>query len=354
MSSSYWTTETPPRVAVLGAGAIGGWLAAALARAGWTVQALARGASLSAMRADGLTLLEGDRRSRLAVLATDEPAAIAGADLLLLGLKGHDLPGAVPLLRALLGPRTVVLSIQNGLPWWFLRGFGGPAQGWTLAGVDPGGALAALLPTERVLAGVAHAAAQVAAPGVVRLMGQDRLLLGDPTGRLAAPLAALLAAFQAGGVAARPTDDIRGEIWAKLWGNASMNPLSALARADTAALLDDAGTASLALAMMAEMAAIGERIGLRLDQTAAARIAVTRRLGAIRTSMLQDVEAGRRLERGPILGCLVELAHRLQVPAPTLTGIDGLLRLRDAANELAPAWRASSRRDGGVACGGDG
>lgn len=333
MSSPSWSSEPTPRVAVLGAGAIGGWLAAGFARAGWRVDVLARGATLAALRAGGLVLCAGERREAFRVRTTDDPADITGADLLLLGLKGHDLPGALPLIEALCGPRTLLLSAQNGLPWWFFRDFGGAAANRTLAGVDPGGRLAAALPVGRVLAAVVHATARTEAPGVVRLLGQDRVLLGDPAGGQAAALADIVAALGAGGVTAVPTDDIRGEIWRKLWGNATMNPLSALARADTAALLDDDGVRGLILAMMREMAAIGDRIGLPMGQGAEERLTVTRKLGGFRTSMLQDLEADRRLERGPILGALVELAAIVDLPVPTLAAVDGLLRLLEGDAE---------------------
>jgi len=339
MSSPSWITESSPRVALLGAGAIGGWLATGFARAGWRVDILARGATLAALQATGLVFWHGDQRYVFPVRATDDAAAIAGADLLLLGLKGHDLPAALPLIQALRGPHTRVLSAQNGLPWWFFRDFGGPAANRTLESVDPGGRLAASLPVERVIAAVVHATARTEAPGVVRLSGQDRVLLGDPAGGNAAALAAIVAAFGAGCVTALPTDDVRGEIWRKLWGNATMNPLSALARADTAALLDEPGVHGLIIEMMREMAAIGDRIGLPMGQAAEQRLAVTRKLGPFRTSMLQDLEAGRRLERGPILGALVELATILDLQVPRLSGVEGLLRLleRGANREAPPA-----------------
>ena len=172
----------------------------------------------------------------------------------------------------------------------------------TLDSVDPGGALARAIPVERVLGGVAHVGASVEAPGVVRLMKQDRMLFGDPSGRHAGPLAALVRALQAGGIPAEAVADIRLEVWLKLWGNSNMNPLSALCRADMQAMLEDAGVRGLIEAMMAEMAAIGDRIGLPTGQDIAARLVVTRQLGAFRTSMLQDLEAGRPLELGPLLG----------------------------------------------------
>ncbi|MCQ4160658.1 2-dehydropantoate 2-reductase [Roseomonas sp. GC11] len=313
------------RAVVLGAGAIGGWLAAGLARAGHEVGLLARGRSLEALRRDGLTLAEGEAAARFSLLATDEPARLAGPDLLVLGLKAQDLPGALPLIQAVLGPRTLVLPAINGVPWWFLETRGGPARGRVLQAVDPGGALAAALPARRVVGAVVHAASRVEAPGVIRLVKADRLLLGDPAGEGAA--AAIAAAFLPGGIPAEVVPDIHAAVWSKLWGNATMNPLSALARADSAQLLGDSGVLGLVLAMMREMAALGERLGLPDLGEPEARIAITRRLGAIRTSMLQDLEAGRALELGPILGALVELAEHAGLPVPALAGVHGLARL---------------------------
>lgn len=362
------------RIAVLGAGAVGGWLAAGLARAGHPVGILARGATLAALRDQGLMLLQDDRREAFRLPATDDPAALQGADLLLLGLKGHDLPAALPAIRALLGPRTRVCAVQNGLPWWFFEGFGGPAAGLALDAVDPGGALARALPAARVVGGVAHVASRVEAPGTVRVVKADRLLLGSPAPPAPAPgiaapaeaasaaglgpappSAALLpppmlpmaadiaAAFRAGGVPAEAVPDIRMEVWLKLWGNSNMNPLSALARADAAALLDEAGVRGLVLAMMREMAALGDRIGLPVAQDPEARIAVTRRLGAFRTSMLQDLEARRAMEVGPLLGALCELAGRIGQPAPILAGVHGLLRLLAGATPPATPGLPSER-----------
>ncbi len=315
------------RVTVLGAGAVGGWLAAGLARAGLPVAILARGASLAALRAEGLVFLEGERREAFPVIASDDPAALPPADLLLIGLKSHDLPAALPLVQRLLGPETLVATAQNGLPWWFLQGFGGPAEGLVLQSVDPGGALAAAIPVERVLGGVAHVGSRAEAPGVIRLMKQDRMLYGDPSGRHPAALAALVEALRRGSIPAEVVPELRREIWLKLWGNSNMNPLSALCRADMQAMLEDNGIRHLVEAMMAEMAALGDRIGLPTGQTIAERMAVTRRLGPFRTSMLQDLEAGRPLELGPVLGGLVELAAHLGQPAPMLAAVHGLARL---------------------------
>lgn len=313
------------RAAILGAGAIGGWLAAGLAKGGHEVGIIARGRSLDALRSDGLTLCEGERCETVRVTATAEPQDLRGADLLVLGLKAHDIPGALPLIRALLGSQTRILPAVNGLPWWFFEDYGGPAEGLVLETVDPGGALRASMPARRVVGAVVHAASRVEAPGRIRLLKADRLCLGDPAGEGHA--ATIAEAFRDGGLPAACVPDIRFEVWSKLWGNSSMNPLTALARADAEQLLNDEGAQGLVVAMMREMEALGGRIGLPSLGAPGDRIAVTRRLGAFRTSMLQDLEAGRMLEIDPILGALVELARHLGQPAPVLAGVHGLVRL---------------------------
>ncbi len=316
------------RVTILGAGAIGGWIAAGFCRAGQDVSVLARGGSLAALRQQGLVLLDGERREAFAVRASDDPRDLPPAELLVLGLKAHDLPAHADLIAALIGPDTTILPAINGIPWWFFDGFGGPAKGLCLESIDPGGALQALMPALRVIGAVVHAASRVESPGCIRILKADRLLLGDPAGDgKSAALAQLLADA---GLPAQHVAEIRGEVWGKLWGNSNMNPLSALARADAAQLIDDPGTRGLIRGMMAEMAGMGGLIGLPELGDTEARIAVTRRLGAFRTSMLQDLEAGRSLEIGPIIGGLVELAAHLGHPAPLLSGVHALLRLLDA------------------------
>jgi 2-dehydropantoate 2-reductase len=315
------------KVTILGIGAIGGWLAAGLAAGGAEVSALARGGTLAALRRDGLVLRDGAAERRFALRAAGDPADLPVPDLLVLCLKGQDLPPALPLIQAAMGPETRVLSAQNGVPWFFLQGFGGPLRDAALESVDPGGALAAAIPPRRILAAVVHAAATAEAPGVIRLAKADRLPIGDMGGGNGALLEATVATLRAGGVPAEPTAALRQEIWRKLWGNSNMNPLSALCRATLSDMLDEPGVRGLAEAMMAEMDGLGQAIGLAPLGSIADRMAVTRRIGAFRTSMLQDLEAGRRLELGPILGALVEMAERLGHPAPVMRGVHGLVRL---------------------------
>jgi 2-dehydropantoate 2-reductase len=324
------------RVTIIGCGAIGGWLAAGFAAGGAEVAVLARGPTLAALVARGLVLRDGAAERVVPVVAADDPAMLPPAELLVLALKGQDLPAALPAIRALMGPETRVLSAQNGVPWFFLQAFGGPLEGAALESVDPADALSAALPASRVLAAVVHAAATVEAPGVVRLAKADRLPIGD-LGANAGLLADTVALLHAGGLPAEPTGAIRQEIWRKLWGNSNMNPLSVLCRATLSDMLDEPGVRGLAEAMMAEMDGLGQRIGLAPLGDIAARMAVTRRIGAFRTSMLQDWEAGRRLELGPILGALVEMADRLDHPAPAMRGVHGLVRLLERGSERPEA-----------------
>ncbi|WP_172328160.1 2-dehydropantoate 2-reductase [Mangrovicoccus sp. HB161399] len=313
------------KLSVIGAGAIGGWLTAGFVRAGAEATVLARGATLQALQRNGLVFEAEGRRETLPVAATGDPGALAGADVLLLGVKAHDLPALAPVIRAAAGPGTLVMPAVNGLPFWFFEGFGGPAEGMTLEAVDPSGQLAQIMPARNILANVVHAASLAAAPGHIRLVKADRVLIGGQPDQ-AQDIADHL---QRGGIPAQVSADIHREVWGKLWGNSNMNPLSALSRATASQLLDNPGTASLIAAMMEEMSALGDRIGLSGFGGIAGRMATTRKLGAFRTSMLQDVEAGRPIELEPILGALVELAERLDQPMPVTKGIHGLTSLLD-------------------------
>ncbi|MFK8033916.1 MAG: 2-dehydropantoate 2-reductase [Hyphomicrobiales bacterium] len=325
------------KLGVIGAGAIGGWLTASFIKAGAEATVLARGASLEALRASGLGFNDGNSSQRFDVVATDNPKDLRGADVLLLGLKAHDLPKLAPLIEVGLGPNTVVLAAINGLPWWYFEDFGGAALGMHLETIDPNGVLAKLMPANRVIGAVVHAASYVQTPGNIQLVAANRVLLGDAgSGRNAAEITNHLAN---GDVPAIVTDKIHREVWSKLWGNSNMNPLSALSRADLSSMLDDDGVRSLAITMMREMSAIGLLIGLDGFDDVDARIETTRKLGAFRTSMLQDVEAGRALELDPILGALVELARKLEVPTPTMDGIYGLTRLLNQSFGNAVATR---------------
>lgn len=321
--------QGPVRVAIVGIGAVGGLFAGALAKAGWEVSALARGATLDALRADGLWIAdEAGARSRVAVRASGDAAELGVQDYVVVALKAQALPDLAARLAPLVGPRTVVVAAMNGLPWWFLHGFAGPLDGAALESVDPGGRVSAALPPRQAIGCVVHLSSTTDAPGVVRRGRGNRLIVGTPQAALAEPTARFAQALAAGGFDVESTDDIRTEIWVKLWGNMNMNPLSALTGSTADRLLDDPYTHALTLRMMEEASAIGAKLGLSTGMSGPERIAVTRKLGAFKTSMLQDLEAGRPLEIGPILGVFPELGHQLGVPTPYCDAVLGLLRQR--------------------------
>lgn len=316
------------RVAVIGAGAIGGWMTAGFIKAGAEATVLARGASLDALQRQGLCLDDGTSQDYFPVRATTDPSELRGADILLLGLKAHDLPAMAPVLEAAIGPETVIVPAINGLPFWFFENFGGRAKGTRIEAIDPDGALSRVLPVDRVVGCVVHAASHVPKPAHIRLVKADRIWLGDAGTEQNAQMVS--DALTAGGIPAAVSDHIHREVWNKLWGNSCMNPLTALSRAGMSDFLDDDGARGMAISMMREMSALGTQIGLTGFDDPEERIALTRRLGAFRTSMLQDIEAGRPIELDPILGGLVELGRHLGEATPVMEGVYGLARLLDA------------------------
>ncbi|MGH8778621.1 2-dehydropantoate 2-reductase [Paraburkholderia sp.] len=323
-----------PRTVVVGAGAIGGLIAATLARAGHTVGVLARGKTLDAIRADGIRVLDGDRESKVDVAADDDPAVLGVQDFVVVALKAQALPSIAASLRPLVGPHTVIVSAMNGLPWWFLDGVGDPLAGGPIEAVDPAGVVSAALPCAQSIGCVVHLSSSTDAPGVIRRGRGNQLIVGAVRDDLSATARALATSLQEGGFDVTVTGDIRTEIWAKLWGNMNMNPLSALTGSTASQLLDDPFTHALVLRMMEEAEQIGERLGLSTGMSAPERVAMTRKLGAFRTSMLQDFEAGRALEIGPILGVFPELGRRLNVPTPYCDAVLGLLQQRAANSGL--------------------
>jgi 2-dehydropantoate 2-reductase len=323
------------RTAVVGAGAIGGLIAASLARAGHEVSVLARGNTLAAVREHGIRILDGaGRTSSIAVRASDEAAQLGAQDFVVIALKAHTLPAVAASLRPLVVERTAIVSAMNGLPWWFLDGSDTPLAGQRIEAVDPGGAVSRALPAERALGCVAHLSASTDAPGVVSRGSGNRLIVGAANAACAPAARTFVSALAAGGFDVKATDDIRTDIWAKLWGNMNMNPLSALTGSTADRLLDDPFTHALVLRMMDEAEAIGARLGLSTGVSAAARVAVTRELGAFKTSMLQDMEANRPLEIDPILGVFPELGRKLGLPTPFCDAVLGLVRQRAANSGL--------------------
>jgi len=319
------------RIAIYGAGAIGGYVGARMAQAGAEVSLIARGPHLAAMRASGLTLVEGDRRTTLRVRATDEPAELGPQDYVLVALKAHSVAPVVDRMQALLGPETTVVWAVNGLPWWYFHRHGGPWEGTRLASVDPGGVLWDGIGPERVLGCVVYPAAEIAEPGVVRHVEGNRFSLGEPDGSRSARAEALSAAMQAAGLRAPVRPRLRDEIWIKLWGNLSFNPISALTLATLEAICADPGTRAVARAMMVEAQAIAETLGIVFPIDVDRRIEGAAAVGAHRTSMLQDLEAGRPMEIDALVASVQELGRLTGHPTPVIDTVLALLRLRARA-----------------------
>jgi 2-dehydropantoate 2-reductase len=317
------------RILIVGAGAIGGWLAGVLARGGAEVALLARGATLQAIRADGLSLIEGGRRETFKPAASENAASLPQPDAVVLAVKTYAFAEAVaaaaPALRQ--GRRgPLLVTAMNGLPWWFLDRSDGPLRGARLDSVDPGGRAAEQLAEARPVGAVVHATTRVEGPGVVRVIATDRMILGEPDGATSPAADELARLVAAGGMACPVTPDIRIEIWAKLWGNASMNPVSAIVRRSSNGLFADPRLSELLRTLMQEFARVGERLGFPLPMSVDERLAVTAKLGDFRTSMLVDAEAGRPLEVEGLIGVVVELAEKLGEPVPASRAVYALAR----------------------------
>jgi 2-dehydropantoate 2-reductase len=313
-------------VAIVGAGAIGAWLADALDRAGWRVSMVARGPALEAVRASGLSVSNGSD-TRISRPASGSPAELGVHDYVLLAVKAQALPGLAPTLAPLIGPSTVVISATNGIPWWFFHDFGGALANQTLESIDPHGSQERAFPRRRILGCVVHASVRVLSPAQVQVVAADRLILGEPSGESSAQLQPLVCAFRSGGINALASQRIRCDVWMKLWGNMTINPLSALTRCGTVKLLGSPDARELCVRMMEEMQQCAQRLDLKVAMTPAERIAVAQRLGDFKTSMLVDLEAGRPLELDAQLGAVVEIAGLLEVPTPFLRAVLGLARL---------------------------
>jgi len=307
-------------IAVFGAGAIGGFLAARLAEAGHSLSLIARGPHLKALRKHGLRLESVDFGSaRYDVKATDDPQQIGPVDYLILGVKANALPAIAPLCAPLLNDKTVVVSLQNGIPWWYFHGI--EADEPPLESVDPGGVIAQHLPPARALGGIAYISASVEKPGVIRHTQGARFPLGEPAGGRSARSKAFAQALIDGGIKAPIRADVRHEIWVKLMGNAIFNPLSALTRKTMQEMVDFPETRELIRRSMEEARETAAATGVQIAFSTERRIEGAREAGAHRTSMLQDVEAGRTPELDPLTGAVVELAARKNVEAPSLYAV---------------------------------
>ena len=318
------------RICIFGAGAIGGYLGAKLAGSGADVSLVARGPHLEAIRAKGLTLIEDGRDTCHRIRATDDPADLGPQDYVIVTLKAHSVPAIVGRMAPLLGPQSTVVSGVNGVPWWYFHKIGGPLEGTRLRSVDPGDVQWNGIGPDRVLGCVVYPAAEVTEPGTVRHIEGNRFSLGEPDGSRSDRAQALSSVLTAAGLKAPVRPKLRDEIWVKLWGNLSFNPISALTHATLDILCTDPGTRAVARAMMLEAQVIAEKLGVTFPIDVERRIDGGAAVGAHRTSMLQDLDAGRPMEIDALVGSVQELGRLTASPTPTIDIILALVRQRAA------------------------
>jgi 2-dehydropantoate 2-reductase len=317
------------KFAIVGAGAIGGYLGAKLALAGEEVTFIARNRNLEAINTQGFRLVNEDGSEQVAssMRAVQHMAEAGVQDVVLITLKAHQLAEVVGTLPALFGPQTLVVSMINGVPWWYFHKLGGEFDGHALGSLDPDGAIARAIAPERIIASVVYPAAELLAPGVVKVAEGNRFTLGELDGSRSERVGALSQALMKAGFKAPVSKDIRSEIWVKLWGNLCFNPISALSHATLQDICRFPATHALAAAMMAEAQAVAERLGVQFKITIDQRIAGAEAVGAHKTSMLQDVERGRALELQALVGAVLELGQITGVATPHIAAIHAVTAL---------------------------
>jgi 2-dehydropantoate 2-reductase len=307
------------QIGIIGAGAIGGWIGARLALAGAPVAMLARGNTLRALQA-GLTIRERGKTEQAQVNASDDPARLGPQEVLVIAVKAPALTEVVERAGPMIGPDTMILPMLNGVPWWFLGDE-------PLESIDPDGRIADSLPYSQLIGCVVHAACRRVGPGEVEVVHADKLIIGEPAGGTSERAARLFGLLDEAGIRPDLTNNVRRAIWYKLWGNMTMNPLSALTLATADRILADQGLKPFILACMAEAAEIGAAIGCSISESGEDRMAVTARLGAFKTSMLQDVEAGRKIELEALVGAPREIGRRVGIATPNIDLLYAMTRL---------------------------
>ncbi|MBI5015619.1 MAG: 2-dehydropantoate 2-reductase [Deltaproteobacteria bacterium] len=312
------------KVCVVGAGAIGGFIGARLASAGHEVSLVARGAHVEALRARGVTLVSGGRRDTFPVAATDRPEDLGRQDVVFVGLKAYSIPAMLPRMAPLVGPETTVVPAINGLPWWYFYREGGPFDGSPITCLDPDGSLFQALDPRHIIGCVVHASAEVTEPGVITQAGKT-LIVGEPDGSSSERLGRLATALSGAGFDVTVSPRIRGDVWAKLIGNLSYNPVAALTLARMGEIHANPRLLELIRALMTEAKAVSAAYGVEIALSPDERIDVARKLGNVKISMHQDVERGRPLEVDAIVGAVTELARRTGVPTPMIDAVHALV-----------------------------
>lgn len=313
------------KVCIYGAGAIGGYLGVQLAQSGADVSLVARGAHLQAMKENGLKLLIGDEERVVKVNATDTPSQLGAQDVVIICLKAHSITGAIDAMKPLLGSRTRIVTAVNGVPYWYFYKHGGQFEGSTLESIDPGGRQWKELGPERGIGCIVYPATELEGPGVIRHVYGDKFPLGEASGETTADVENLSKLFEAAGLKAPILDRIRDEIWLKLWGNVCFNPISALTHATLDVICSDPATRALSKAMMLEAQAIAETFGVKFRVDVERRIEGARKVGAHKTSMLQDLERGRPMEIDPLVTVVQEMGKMTGIATPAIDAVLGLV-----------------------------
>lgn len=316
------------KICIYGAGAIGAYLGAALADAGCDVTLIARGPHLAAMQKNGLTIEQEGQRRTLRLACTDDPSTVGAQDYVILTVKAHSVAPAVDRIARLLGPDTAVVTAQNGILWWYFHAFEGPWQGRRLETADPGGVIWDALGPERAIGCVVYPSCEIVEPGVVRHLDGNRFMLGEPNGEKTERVRQLAEAMSSGGLKAPVRTKIRDDIWFKLLGNATFNPVSVLTGATLEQMGQDAGTRAVIRTLMEEAAAVASELGVRFPMDLDKRIDGGTAVGAHKTSMLQDYELGRPLEIDALVASVTELGRLVGTPTPVLDAVTALVRMR--------------------------
>jgi 2-dehydropantoate 2-reductase len=317
------------RIVIVGAGAIGGYIGARLAKVGADVVLHARGPHLRAMQEHGLRVIGADGDFTVRPVVSGDLAAIGAADVVFLGVKAHSLTALAPTLHPLLGPETVVVSTQNGIPWWYFQGHGGELEGLRLERVDPGGVVAAAIEPRRVVGSLAYFATDIVEPGVIRHIEGNRISFGEPDGSKSERARRIAEALIAAGFRCPVTPRFRHEIWVKLLGNVAFNPISVLTRATLEQMARHPDVSRLVRELMVETEAVAATLGIELPISIDQRMAGAEKVGAHKTSMLQDLEAGRPMELEAVVGAVVELGDRLGIPMTATRAVYACAKLLD-------------------------
>ena len=317
------------KIAIIGAGAIGGYVGAKLALAGEDVTFIVRGDNLKAISQNGMKLILPDGTEQVAthVKATDNYAAAGPQDMVILAMKAHQLEAVVVNLPLLLSPRTTIVTMQNGIPFWYFNKHGGPFEGRRVNSVDPDGRISDMIPADQVIGCVVYPASELIAPGVVKHIEGDRFPIGEIDGSISERVARISACFSNAGFKAPVLDNIRAEIWLKLWGNLTFNPISGLTGSTLLEICQCALTRELAANMMREAQQVAEKLGIGFRVTLEQRITGAEKVGRHKTSMLQDIEAGRAPEIDALVGAVVELGDLTKTPTPHISTAYALVKL---------------------------